>query len=488
MIVLSAILMGISQHPIGYGFLSFFALIPIIPKLLNLKSYGKAVRYGFIWGFVYTLTTVFWISSNIGTSPSIAFFTMILSVIILLSGSVIIFSIWCALNRRGVDIWILSFIWPAIELIRSYGTLGFPWISLSNSLAEYNTVIQNIEYIGMYGLTSWIVLINIFIYHFISRRDYYRGTLLIILIVFPLLSGTLIKETYTVNTNTQIQTLVVQPNIHLSEKWSRRSQNKIMNKIIAQSTKSLNQNIDIIIWPETSVTSYIMQGDEKNYNKIKLMLDGSSSKLLAGIPYADYIGNKVNYYNSAGYFDQSGLIGLYHKIHLVPGAEYVPLSRYLNSLEIFNFGMGNFSHGESYTLFNLKEYKFAAMICLESTFPNLSRQFVREGANFLVYVVNDGWYESAPEPQQHANRAIYRAIETRRPVIRCSNTGISMIIDQLGNIPHQLELNKEGNIISTIHPSDEITFYVKYGDIFIYFMVAVVILFMFKRIRYEDYV
>ena len=142
MIVLSAILMGISQHPIGYGFLSFFALIPIIPKLLNLKSYGKAVRYGFIWGFVYTLTTVFWISSNIGTSPSIAFFTMILSVIILLSGSVIIFSIWCALNRRGVDIWILSFIWPAIELIRSYGTLGFPWISLSNSLIEYNTVLS----------------------------------------------------------------------------------------------------------------------------------------------------------------------------------------------------------------------------------------------------------------------------------------------------------------------------------------------------------
>ena len=87
------------------------------------------------------------------------------------------------LNRRGINIWILSFIWPAVELIRSCGTLGFPWISLSNSLIEYNTVIQNIEYIGMYGLTSWIVIINILIYYFLSRRSYYDAVFLAVIIL-----------------------------------------------------------------------------------------------------------------------------------------------------------------------------------------------------------------------------------------------------------------------------------------------------------------
>ena len=106
----------------------------------------------------------------------------------------------------------------------------------------------------------------------------------------------------------------------------------------------------------------------------------------------------------------------------------------------------------------------------------------------MIIVTNDGWYESAPEPQQHAKQAIFRAIETRKPIVRCANTGISMIVDQLGNINHQMELNKKGNILSTINPSDEITFYVKYGDIFIYFMMFVVVLFMFKRIRYEEYI
>ena len=126
------------------------------------------------------------------------------------------------------------------------------------------------------------------------------------------------------------------------------------------------------------------------------------------------------------------------------------------------------------------------MICFESTFPSLSREFVKRGANMLVYVVNDGWYETPPEPQQHANRVIYRAIETRRPVIRCANTGISMAVDQLGNIQHSIGLNKKGTILADIYPSNKVTFYVKYGDIFIYFMMLSIILLMFKRIKYEE--
>ena len=218
------------------------------------------------------------------------------------------------------------------------------------------------------------------------------------------------------------------------------------------------------------------------------MLAEYDAKLIAGIPYYERTNNRINYFNSAGYFDSSGLLGLYHKINLVPGAEYVPLSKYINSLDILNFGQGNFVHGDKYTVFDIGNHKFSSMICLESTFPYLSREFVKKGANFLVYVINDGWYETAPEPQQHAYRAIYRAIETRRPIVRCANTGISMIIDQFGNIQHELELNKQGSIVAEIHPQNKITFYVKYGDIFIYFMILVIILCMFKPIRYEEYI
>ena len=154
MIILSAILMAISQQPIGYGFLAFFSIIPIIPYLVNLKSYHNALWNGFLWGFTYNFFTVFWIATNIGTTQIIAFITMILSVLILSVTSMIIFFLWCALNRRNINLLFLSFVWPSVELIRSYGSLGFPWVSISNSLVEYNNIIQLIEYIGMYGLSA----------------------------------------------------------------------------------------------------------------------------------------------------------------------------------------------------------------------------------------------------------------------------------------------------------------------------------------------
>ena len=229
MIVVSAILMALSQHPLGYGFLSFFAIIPIIPTLQSLKSYNKAIKYGFIWGFTYNILTVYWIALNIGTTPSIAFLTMLVSVAILLIGSVMIFLVWCMLNKRGVNLLFLSFVWASVELIRSYGTLGFPWTSISNSLLEYNNIIQIVEFVGMYGLTAIIVLINILIYYFLINRTYISAVSLAAIVVIPILVGTNLKNRYVENNNKEIRVSVVQPNIHLSEKWSRGSQSKIMN-------------------------------------------------------------------------------------------------------------------------------------------------------------------------------------------------------------------------------------------------------------------
>lgn len=486
--------MGISQHPIGMGFLSLFSLLPIFPLLINLKNYKDAFQIGLIWGIIFNVISVYWIAFNIGTSPSVAFFTMVLTVLILTTGSILIFIIWCMLNKRGVNIIFLSFIWPSVELIRSYGSLAFPWNSISNALVDYNLIIQNAEYVGMYGMSFWVILVNIFIYKSISDRNKVSILLVLSVIVVPQITGNFIKNANLIKDYSEpIKVASIQPNIHLSEKWKQGAQKNILTKILLQSKVELNTNTnknpDLFIWPETSTISYLLKKEGRyNYNRIKNLLRNTNTTLIAGMPHYEYKDDKRHHYNSIGYFNSSGLIDIYHKMNLVPGAEYVPLSRYINSLDIFNFGLGNFTHGEEFTLFDVSSYKFAAMICFESTFPSLSREFVKKGANMLIYVVNDGWYETPPEPQQHANRVIYRAIETRRPIIRCANTGISMVVDYLGNIQQSLELNKKGTILADIYPKDRITFYVRYGDIFIYFMMLAIILFMFKSIKYEDYV
>ena len=98
-------------------------------------------------------------------------------------------------------------------------------------------------------------------------------------------------------------------------------------------------------------------------------------------------------------------------------------------------------------MFSVNGINFSSMICIESVFPDLTRKFVNNGAEFITYIVNDGWYPRNPQLDQHANRCIYRAIENRRYVIRGANTGVTMVVDSYGNITDRLEFNKEGVII-----------------------------------------
>ena len=95
----------------------------------------------------------------------------------------------------------------------------------------------------------------------------------------------------------------------------------------------------------------------------------------------------------------------------------------------------------------------------------MASRFVQEGADFLVYIVNDGWYETSPEPQQHAKQAILRAVESRKFVVRSANTGISMVIDPKGNIIERLPLNYRGTIQAQIFKTEYRSFYSKFGEL-----------------------
>ena len=124
---------------------------------------------------------------------------------------------------------------------------------------------------------------------------------------------------------------------------------------------------------------------------------------------------------------------------------------------------------------------------VKSTFPEINRRHSYKGADFLVYLVNDGWYTSIPEPRQHAKQSIFRAIENRKSVLRCANTGISMIVSPTGEVEQQTNLNVEQVITTFISKTNTITFYTKYGNIFIRFMLIItMILFFYSLYKNED--
>ena len=192
-------------------------------------------------------------------------------------------------------------------------------------------------------------------------------------------------------------------------------------------------------------------------------------------------------YNSAILFKSDSIESIFHKQKLVPNVERTP--SIFNVIGL-NIGLTNFDIGTELTMFSVNDFNFASMICIESVFPDLTRKFVNNGAEFITYIVNDGWYPRNPQLDQHARRCIYRAIENRRYVIRGANTGVTMVVDSYGNITNKLEFNKEGVMEADIITSDRKTFYTKYGDLFsifnLLFIVLIMVISFFKGYKNSD--
>ena len=164
---------------------------------------------------------------------------------------------------------------------------------------------------------------------------------------------------------------------------------------------------------------------------------------------------------------------------------FLSINLYNNSLSKINIGQANFSKGTDYKVFNYDGFKFGNMICIESIFPDISRQFVLNGADYLFILVNDGWYESQPEPDQHAVQAIFRSIENRRPVARCANTGISSVINHQGKVVYESKLNKADIINTSLIGVNFSTFYTKYGNLFSYLCCIILCFLILRRIFFN---
>ena len=173
-----------------------------------------------------------------------------------------------------------------------------------------------------------------------------------------------------------------------------------------------------------------------------------------------------NFFNSAVMVNPQGnKVGQYDKIHLVPFGEYVPLPEPIATF--IPTVVGNFQFGENYNLLPFGDLKGGIMICFESHFASLSREFVKNGADVLIEMTNDGYLGDTAVLRQHLASAVFRAVETNRPVLRVTNVGITAYINERGEVSDAAKSYTEDTRVWTVSKSDgSKTFYVKYGDWF----------------------
>jgi len=238
------------------------------------------------------------------------------------------------------------------------------------------------------------------------------------------------------------------------------------------------------MWPETALPGYFFN-KRISYKVVTNIVDYTKTPLLTGMCRAEIsINYSVDYFNSAALIEPSGeVIGLYDKMHLVMFGEYVPYENIFPFFKLLTPIDGSFSCGSGARTLNLpinsNVFKFGALICFEDVFGYVSREMTRAGAEILVNLTNDGWFHNSPEPYQHAAIAAFRTIETRRPLIRVTNSGITTYINRYGKTIDVLEdrgkkVEVSGYMLSEVPVyKSNTTFYVKYGDWFLILWCAI---------------
>jgi apolipoprotein N-acyltransferase len=177
------------------------------------------------------------------------------------------------------------------------------------------------------------------------------------------------------------------------------------------------------------------------------------------------------------------MVQKYDKMHLVPFGEYVPLSWLLFFVHKMAAGIGDFSAGEAFTVFETPKGRFGVLICFETIFPDQVRRYVLAGADFLVNITNDAWFGDSGAPYQHLSMAALRAVENGVYLVRAANTGISALVAPSGQILEQSDLFVEAVLSATVTPRSAGTFYTRRGDLFAWGSVLITLFLLASRRR-----
>ncbi len=471
--------------------LSFFIWISLIPLLfiISNKTPKQSFLLGMIAGFSFYAVLLYWVPdvpAHFG-DLSIGISILIYVVFILfLSLFWAFFSLSFSIIRRSFphSAYIMApFLWVVFEYTLAHILTGFPWGFVGYAQYENLFFIQMASLTGIYGLSFFIVLLqSLFVLSIKTRKRtfFFIGLALVLLIHF---AGFLSLKKITPTSET-FQASVIQGNVSSDIYWPNLSYEEIQlifDEHLDLTNAASFSGSQLIIWPEFSVPLCFSCPSEfyQNFKKTLFQFVQETNRtLLLGtnemFPYQD----TNQYFNTALCLSPDLSTTEYHKIHLVPFGEYIPYQKIFSFINKMTHAIGEITPGKEIQLHSFKTFQFGSPICYEIIFPNLVRKFIKNGAEFLTTLTNDGWYGKSSAPYQHFAIAVMRAVENRRFLLRSATTGISGIIDPYGRILVKSELETQTFLTGQITPLSSKTLYSIIGDVLAYISLTLSCLFL----------
>jgi len=467
--------MVLATPPFNLYFLGWIGLVPLFFALRTPARQGFGE--GFTAGFVYNAGLLYWLALNNGTDWYAALATMLATTCILAFGWGLGAWLWRRLFERFGELawWILPFSWTAWEGLLGYlGELAFPWPLLALTQARFDPLLQIMEFTGVWGVSFWVAAMNVAVYHTwkgpIPKARRYGFLCFVVLALIPPFAIWHATSHYHKDAPTA-RVMVVQGNIPPLEKWTMGPGYSFA--VYDSLTRAGSaRGIDLAVWPETAVPFNLLRQSFFR-EKLTVLASEANVSIITGASDHVRVAGEPKPLNAAFLIDPiKGPVERGAKRQLVPLGERVPFQWIFPSLGKLNLGQAEFIPGPRWTLFDVitsaqDTLRFPALICYESAFGFLTREYVSRGANFLVTVSNDAWYGWSSEAAQINALSRFRCIETRRAMARASNSGISLICDQLGREIAQTKLFKTEIAAGIIPICTEETFYVRHGDLFL---------------------
>jgi apolipoprotein N-acyltransferase len=310
----------------------------------------------------------------------------------------------------------------------------------------------------------------------------------ILLFLLPVLSSYIIYNCYNTSTLTKpIDVTIVQPNIDPYIKFDSDFQQQLDDMIVLAAQRT-DTSSNYLILPETAIVEDIWENDMHSSWSIrhlrKFCRKFPQLTLITGASTGYYYSPKekrsptarkfaksdqwYESYNTALQLDTSKNICIYHKSKLVPGVERMPFPKWLGWLSDYAIDLGGTKGSlgiqTERTVFRSKNGAIAPVICYESIYGAYIAQYIRNGAEYIFVMTNDGWWGDTPGYKQHLSYARLRAIETRKSIARSANTGISCFINPLGDIQQPQAWWQPAVIRQKMSSVKGLTFYVLFGD------------------------
>ena len=502
--IVSGIWLALCFPPFRLGQTAFLALAPLLCAVWIPRSMTawRRFRLGFTTGFV-AYTSIFWWLGELAP----LFHTSALRLLPLGMGAgiALVPALWAVLVGwfAGRQVWVeksdplnpkqrplllssmrnlglavvVAASWVALEWVRGFALLGFSWNTLGVALHADVVMIQIADITGVAGLGFLLALSNAIAVLTVLRlaaevgrvklRPHFDFLVTVALIVGAFSYGVRVLVRGAPKEMTSIRVAAVQPNIPQAMKMDLDRAPEIFERLEQLNAKAAERNPDLVLWPEACVPGGVF-ADVEVTDWVKAQAALHPALLLGTDDFSR--GGVGDDHNSAAFFVRGSTdISFHDKVNLVPFGEYLPWRPWLG----WAFGglvPGDFVPGAMAVQFPLdaRGVTLGPLICFEDTQSDIARAQVRGGADLLVNITNDGWFGFSGELEQHLANALFRCVETRTPMVRATNTGVTASVDVFGRIDRWIPAHTADVADRTIPISrrGEPTFFAKYGDLF----------------------